>query len=101
LRRARRRLPTSRPVDGIARQVASRLFNDLSDLNADPKDDSAILRHAGIALDRRILDFDDASDRDRGVDVCSEFVGFGERGASAAAEHCAPGRHAFVRTPLS
>src|SRR5690242_13899413 len=57
-------------VDAIAHQIAVAFLNHVPYVDADPKDNPAILRHAGIALGHRALDFDSAVDR---VDCAPEL----------------------------
>ena len=57
-------------VDAVAHQVAVALLDDVAHMNADPKDDPAVLRHAGVALDHGVLHFDRAA---HGVDDAAEF----------------------------
>ena len=55
-------------------------------MNADTEDDAAILGHAGVALDHRVLDFDGAA---HGVDDAAKF----DDGAVAGALDNAPVMH--------
>ena len=57
-------------VDAVAHQVAVALLDDVAHMNADPKDDPAVLGHAGVALDHGVLHFDRAA---HGVDDAAEF----------------------------
>jgi hypothetical protein len=57
-------------VDAVAHQVAVALLDDVADVNADPEHDAAILGHAGVALDHRVLNFDRAAHR---VDDAAEL----------------------------
>jgi hypothetical protein len=50
-------------VDAIAHQVAVGFFDDVADVNPDPKFDPSILSHARIALDQAALDLDRATNR--------------------------------------
>ena len=38
-------------VHPIAHQIAVALLDDIAEVNADPKDDAALQRHAGVALE--------------------------------------------------
>ena len=53
----------SSDVDAVAHQVAVALLDDVAEMNADPKFDAAILRHACVALDHGVLHFDGAAHR--------------------------------------
>ena len=57
-------------IDAVAHQVAVALLDDVADVNPDAEFDSPILRHAGVALDHRVLQLDRASDR---IDDAAEF----------------------------
>ena len=57
-------------VDAVAHQVAVALLDDVAEMNADPKDDAAILGHAGVALDHGVLHLDGAA---HGVDDAAEL----------------------------
>src|SRR5271169_935374 len=59
-----------RNVDAVAHQIAVALHDDVAQMYADAELDSAVLGHAGVALDHRVLDLDRAAD---GVDDASEF----------------------------
>ena len=50
-------------IDAVAHQVAVAFLDDVADVNADAEFDSPVLRHAGVALDEAVLDFDRAADR--------------------------------------
>ena len=52
-------------IDAVAHQVAVALLDDVAKVNADAEFDLAIARHAGVALDHRVLDLDCAA---HGVD---------------------------------
>jgi len=45
-------------IDAIVHQIAIALLNDIADMNADAELDTAIWRHAHIALDHSVLDLD-------------------------------------------
>ena len=57
-------------IDAVAHQIAVALLHDVAEVNADPKIDAAILRHARVALDHGVLHFDRAT---HGVDDAAEF----------------------------
>ena len=57
-------------VDAVAHQVAVALLDDVAEMNADAKDDAAVLGHAGVAFDHRVLHFDCAAHR---VDHAAEL----------------------------
>ena len=57
-------------VDAVAHQIAVALLDDVAEMNADAKDDAAVLGHAGVALDHAVLDFDRAA---HGVDDAAEL----------------------------
>ena len=63
-------LQSRRDVDAVAHQVAVALLDDVAEVNADPKDDAAVLGHAGVALDHGVLHFDRAA---HGVDDAAEL----------------------------
>ena len=50
-------------IDAVAHQIAVALLDDVADMNPDAEFDSAVLRHAGVALDEAVLNFDRAADR--------------------------------------
>ena len=50
-------------IDAVAHQVAVVFLDDVADVNADAEFDSPVLRHAGVAFDEAVLDFDRAADR--------------------------------------
>ena len=57
-------------VDAVAHQIAVALLDDVAEMNADAEFDAAIGRHAGVALDHRVLHFDGAAHR---VDHAAEL----------------------------
>ena len=57
-------------VDAVAHQIAVALLDHVAQMNADPVFDPPGLRHAGVALDHRVLDFDCAA---HGVHDAAEF----------------------------
>ena len=57
-------------IDAVAHQIAVALLDDVAEMNADAEDDAAILGHAGVALDHRVLNFDGAA---HGVDDAAEL----------------------------
>ncbi len=57
-------------VDAVAHQIAVALLDHVAQMNADPEFDPPVLRHAGVALDHRVLDLDRAT---HGVDDAAEF----------------------------
>ena len=58
-------------IDAVAHQVAVALLDDVTDVNPDAEFDAVVrLRHAGVALDHRPLDFNGAVHR---VDDAAEF----------------------------
>src|SRR5450432_2400123 len=57
-------------IDAVAHQIAVALFDDVSQMNADPEDDAAILGHAVIALDHGVLNFNGAA---HGIDDAAEL----------------------------
>jgi hypothetical protein len=57
-------------IDAVAHQVAIALLDDVADVNPDAEFDSPILRHAGIALEHRVLHLDRATN---GVDDAAKF----------------------------
>ena len=57
-------------VDAVAHQIAVALLDDVAEMNADAKLDAALGRHAGVALDHAVLDFDGAAHR---VDHAAEL----------------------------
>jgi hypothetical protein len=50
-------------IDAVAHQIAVALLDDVADVNPDAELDSPVLRHAGVALDEAVLNFDRAADR--------------------------------------
>ncbi len=52
-------------IDAVAHQIAVGLLDHIAQMNADPELDAALVRHARVALDHRVLDFDGAT---HGVD---------------------------------
>ena len=68
--RLRNALKPRGDIDAVAHQVAVALLDDVADVNPDAEFDSAVLRHAGVALDHRVLQLDRASDR---IDDAAEF----------------------------
>ena len=63
--RARRgdALQSRSDIDAVAHQVAVALFDDVAQMNPDAEHDAATLRHAGVALDHGVLNFDRAAHR--------------------------------------
>src|SRR6202030_2698912 len=59
-----------RNVDAIAHRVAVVLLHDVAKVHADAEFDSPVLRHAGVALRHRVLNFDRAPHR---VDHATEL----------------------------
>ncbi len=57
-------------VDPVAHQIAVRLLDHIADMNPDAELDAPLGRHAGIAFDHRVLQFDGAADR---IDDTAEF----------------------------
>ena len=57
-------------IDAVAHQVAVALLDDVAEMNADAKLDAPVGRHAGVALDHRVLHFDRAAHR---VDDAAKF----------------------------
>jgi hypothetical protein len=57
-------------IDAVTHQVAVRLFDDVAQMNADPKFDAALRRQAGVALDHAVLHLDGAA---HGVDHAAEL----------------------------
>ena len=56
-------MPSNRAAifDAVAHQVAVALLDDIAEVNADPKDDAPVLRHARIAFDHCVLHLDGAA----------------------------------------
>ncbi len=54
-------LQSRRDVDAVAHQIAVALLDHVAEMNADPELDAALGRHARVALDHRVLDFDGAA----------------------------------------
>jgi hypothetical protein len=79
--------------------IAIALLNDVAQMNANPIDDAALLGHAGVALDHRVLHLDRAA---HGVDHAAEFD---DRAVASALHKCQSrspyfdGRTAHVRIP--
>ena len=61
--RLRNALKPRGDIDAVAHQVAVALLDDVADVNPDAEFDSAVLRHAGVALDEAVLNLDRAADR--------------------------------------
>ena len=57
-------------IDAVAHQIAVALLDDVAEMNADAELDAAVVRHAGVALDHRVLHFDGAA---HGVDDAAEL----------------------------
>ena len=57
-------------IDAVAHEVAVALLDDVAEMDADPKFDAPVRRHAGIALDHAVLHFDGAAHR---VDHAAEL----------------------------
>jgi hypothetical protein len=57
-------------IDAVAHEVAVALLDDIAEMNANPKLNALLGRHAGVALDHSGLDFDRAA---HGVDHASEL----------------------------
>ena len=57
-------------VDAVAHEIAVDLFNDVAQMNTDAKEDAAVLRHFGIALDHCALHFDREA---HGIDDAAEL----------------------------
>ena len=57
-------------VDPVAHQVAVALLDDVAEMDADPKLDALVGRHASVALDHAVLDFNRAA---HGVDDAAEL----------------------------
>ncbi len=57
-------------IDAVAHQIAVRLLDHVTEMDADAKLDAPILRHAGVALDHGVLDLDGAAHR---VDDAAEL----------------------------
>ena len=68
-------------VDAVAHQIAVALLDDVAEMDADAELDAAVLGHAGVALDHRVLDFDRAA---HGVDHAAELD---ERAVAGALDH--------------
>ena len=49
-------------IDAVAHQIAVGLLDDIAQMDADAELDAAILRHASVALDHGVLNFDGAAD---------------------------------------
>jgi hypothetical protein len=78
-------LPSKRAaIDAIAHQIAVALLDDIAEVNADPKLNSALGRHAGVAFDHRVLNFDGAAHR---VDDAAELD---ESAVASALDHAPP-----------
>jgi hypothetical protein len=54
-------LQLRRNIDPISHQIAVALLDDIAEVNADSEDDAPVLRHARIALDHGVLNFDGAA----------------------------------------
>ena len=52
---------SSGDIDAVAHQIAVGLLDHVAEMDADPKLDAAVGRHARIALDHRVLNFDRAA----------------------------------------
>ena len=57
-------------INPVAHEVAVGLFDDIAEMNADPKFDALVGRDLGVALDHRPLDFDGKA---HSVDDTAEF----------------------------
>ena len=57
-------------IDAVAHQIAVALLDDVAEMDADAKLDAPVRRHAGVALDQAVLDFDRAAHR---VDDAAEL----------------------------
>jgi hypothetical protein len=68
----------ARYIDAGTHQIAVARLNDLAQVNADAKDDVAVLWHAGVALDHGVLNFDRAT---HGIDDAAEFDDRADAGA--------------------
>ena len=63
-------LQPRRDIDAVAHQIAVALLDDVAEMDADAELDAAVRRHAGVALDHRVLHFDRAA---HGVDDAAEL----------------------------
>jgi hypothetical protein len=68
-------------VDAVAHQIAVALLDDVAQVNADAELDAPIGRHAGVAVDHRVLHLDRAAHR---VDHASELD---QRSVASALEY--------------
>jgi hypothetical protein len=73
-------------VDAVPHEIAVALLDDVADMDPDAEDNAPILRHAGVALDHRVLHLDGATHR---VDHAAEL---GEDPVAGALDH-APAMH--------
>ncbi len=77
-------------VDAVAHQIAIGLLDHVAEMNADAEFDSAVVRHAGIALDHAALNLDGAAHR---IDNAAEL----DQSAVACALDHAPVVHSDRR----
>src|SRR5579863_3691106 len=61
--RLRDTLEPSRNIDAVSHKIAVAFFDNVTDVDANPKNDAPLRGNAGVALDHGILNFHRAIDR--------------------------------------